>query len=401
MNLGIAVCGVLVFQLVSMFSGKVEDNRGLGWDGEVYAVMVTGALTDGKPYPQSRPLPILAARIPYRLGLDVVQGFEILNVIYALGLYLVVSLLLERYGAGPPIRLAIVINVALCIATSKMFAFYPVQIDLGALALVTTAFYLAGSDRPWLAAIACVLAAASREFAVPVALYGIHRTIRLGRGWRQAALVYLPTFVTVVLIRWWVAVSHAGTTAPGVLVIDDAIRNLGLWLSPAYIATFAYFVVIVFGGISALLLVRGRWSLSRLRAEPELATFLVVIGGLSALGNIDIWRYLVFSLPAAIVLVAQYWQGCDATQTRRLLVMMTLFTFITQRPFERMDTLQYFRDWFPLYHYYGHRDPIAELIPVWTVRLVSASLLTIALYLVARVPGGARLGTRNSQPLSA
>lgn len=396
-NLGIAACGVLVFHLVSLSSGKVADNRGLGWDGEAYAVMVTGALSDGKPYPQSRPLPVLAARIPYALGLDLVQGFTILNYIYAFALYLAAALLLERYRAGPGVRLAIVGNIALCIGTSKMFAFYPVQIDLGALALVTAAFYLAGGNRPWLAGLACALAGASREFAAAVALYGIHRRVRLGDGWLSTALTYLPTFATLVLIRWWVAVSHPGSSAPGVLVIDDAIRNLGLWLSPAYVAVFAYFAVSVFGGVSAVLLVRGSWALRRLRAEPELATFLVVIGGLSALGNIDIWRYLVFALPAALALIGPFWHEQSPVQGRRLLVAVTLFTLLTQRPFERMDTLMYFRDWFPLYHYYGHRDPLSELIPVWAVRLTSLLLLTAALHSMARAREGAPVAALEEQ----
>jgi hypothetical protein len=265
-----------------------------------------------------------------------------------------------------------------------MFAFYPVQIDLGALAMATVAFYLAGGDRPWLAGIACVLAAASREFGLAVALYGIHRSLRQGHGWPGVALVYLPAFVTAASIRWWVAVSHAGEAARGVLVVDDAIGNLDMWLSPAYVATFAYFVLTVFGGISALLVVRGRWLLGRLRAEPELATFLLAVGGLSALGNADIWRYLVFGLPAALALTGQFWRESDPKGARRLFVVITLFTLVTQRSFEAMDSVLYFRDWFPLYHYYGQRDPLAELIPVWSTRFTSVILLTVVLVLAVR-----------------
>ena len=55
-------------------------------------------------------------------------------------LYLCTSLLLERYGAESRFRAIVVWNVALCMATAKMYAFYPVLIDFGALAIVTVAF---------------------------------------------------------------------------------------------------------------------------------------------------------------------------------------------------------------------------------------------------------------------
>jgi hypothetical protein len=396
-NVGIALAGVLVYQLVIIGSGRVADNRGLGWDGESYSVMVTGHLTDGRPYPQSRPLLVLAARIPYWLGLDVVQSFALLNYLYAFVFYLAAAALLERAGAGPAIRLALVVNLALCIATSKMFAFYPVQVDFGALALMTVAFYLAGGDRPWLAGLACLFAAASREFAAAVALYGMHRSIRLGRGFTTTALIYLPTVATLVLIRWWVAMARE-QTAPGVLVIDQAIGNLSTWLSPPFVTAYSYFVLTVFGGVSALLVVRGDFVLRRLRAEPELATFLLVIGAFAALGSYDIWRYLAFGVPAVTVLAGSYLRDCDWPQARRLLIAVTVFTLVTQRSFERMDTIRYFRDWFPLYPYYGQHDPIADLAGVWTVRLAAVALMALALHLIARSRGGLMLAPSDRHP---
>jgi hypothetical protein len=383
-NVGIALAGVLVYQLVVLATTRVPDNRGLGWDGEAYALMVTNGLTEGRPYPQSRPLFLLAARIPYRLGVDIVQSFILLNYIYAFVLYLASAALLERSGASPPIRLALVVNVALCIAASKMFAFYPVQVDLGALALTAVAFYLAGGDRLWLAGLVCILAATSREFAAAVALYGLHRSVRLGHGVIPSALVYLPTFATLILIRWWVAQSHVQTPAPGVLVYDQAIENLSAWLLPSFVVAFVYFVITVFGGMSALLVVRANYVVRRLRAEPELATFLIVVGALAGLGSLDIWRYLVFGLPAVLVLAGGYWRDRDWQSTSRLLIAVTVFTLVTQRSFERMDANRYFRDWFPLWPYYGQHDAIADLAEVWTVRLAAVALMTLALYLIAR-----------------
>jgi hypothetical protein len=49
-----------------------------------------------------------------------------------------------------------------------------------------------------------------------------------------------------------------------------------------------------------------------------------------------------------------------------------------------MDANRYFRDWFPLWPYYGQHDAIADLAEVWTVRLAAVALMTLALYLIAR-----------------
>jgi hypothetical protein len=317
------------------------------------------------------------------MGLDIIQSFILLNYLYAFVLYFAAAALLERSGTSPPIRLVLVVNLALCISTSKMFAFYPVQIDLGALALMTVAFYLAGGDRLWLAGLMCVLAATSREFAAAVTLYGMHRSVRLGRGFVRTAIVYVPAVATLLLIRRWVALSHVQTTASGVLVVDDAIRNLSMLLSPSFVAAYLYFAITVAGGVSALLVVRAGYVFRRFRAEPELATFLLVIGGMAALGSSDIWRYLVFGLPAVLVLAGACWSGRDWQYSTRLLVAVTAFTLLTQRSFERMDTLRYFRDWFPLYPYSGQTDPIADLVAVWAVRCASVALMTVALYLMA------------------
>src|SRR5678815_2716814 len=80
--------------------------------------------------------------------------------------YLFCALILDAYGADTRLKALIIGNLALCIATSKMFAFYAVQIDLGVLALVTAGFYFVMTDRHALAAAVAVLAMASREFGI-------------------------------------------------------------------------------------------------------------------------------------------------------------------------------------------------------------------------------------------
>jgi len=384
-NCGIALLALLVFHGVSIGSGKLGEDRGLGWDGQFYGRMVAGAIAEGRANTQTRPLLVLVTRIPHAFGLDIVRSFELMNYVYAFVLYLAASFILHRYGANTRVRLVVVANLALCIATSKMFAFYPVQVDLGALAIITVAFYFVMTDRTWPAAIACVLAAASREFGIVVALCGIHRTLRRGRPWHEAVLAYAPSIATVVLIRMWVAaaIARAGGNDP-VLSIADAISNLEFWTSPGFIVIFVYFGITVFGGISALLLVSPRWCLARLREEHELMTFLVLVVALSALGNLDIWRYLAFAVPVAIALIAQYCRGCSEEQTYSILVAMTLVTVLTQRPFEPFDRVLYFREWFPLYHYFETRPPVDGLMQEWVVRLASLVLVMIALAATTR-----------------
>src|SRR5215216_5594833 len=182
-NVASAAFALVLFHLVGMASGRLDVRNGLGWDGSMYARMVTGRLSDGSPNTAVRPLVVLAARIPNRMGLDVVRSFEVVNAVAAFALYLVAALLLERGGLEPRARVVVVANLAMTIAVSKIFGFYPALIDLGAMAVISATFYFAATDRFRLAAAASILATASREFGMAAALFGAHRAIRM-RQWR-------------------------------------------------------------------------------------------------------------------------------------------------------------------------------------------------------------------------
>jgi hypothetical protein len=372
-HLGIAGIALLIFHAISLTSGRVGINDGAGWDGIGYARMVTEGMAAGPVNMQTRPLLVFVTRALYGFGFTVIESFAAMNYVYGFVLYLFTALLLERYGADTRVRAVVVWNVALCMATSKMYAFYPVLVDFGALALITAAFYLATTDRHWLAGIAAIAAASSREFGAAVAFYGIHRAIRQGQI--RSALAYLPSLVAVVVIRLTVVSGpHPGPTP---FSLGDAVANLALWGSPLFAAGFLYFAVTVFGGLSVLLWLRPRWTLSSIRHQPELASFLVVIVAVTAVGNWDIWRYLAFVYPAAVVLIARYCDGLAPDVTRRTLIAMTALTFITQRPFERLYEAIYFRDWFPLYNTSGPTLP-TEFVLVWTARLTALVLMMFA-----------------------
>jgi hypothetical protein len=372
---------MLIFLTLFLTSGRIVAGDGLGWDGRGYASLMTDGLDQGSVATRVRPLLPLLTRIPHSLGLDVIQSFQAMNAIYAFVLYLFVALILDHHGAPTRFKVVVIANLALCIATSKMFAYYPVQIDLGALALLTAVFYFVITDRHGAAGALCVMALASREFAGAALLCGLHRTLRQ-RRW-SAAMWYLPAVVVAIVVR--MATSAEGSVS----TIADATMRYSLlvvfWRSPLeYGAAFAYFVLTVFGGISVLLVLHPRWCVRRLREQPEVATFLVVIVALTVTG-LDMWRYLVFALPVAVALIAQYYR--DHLQARRIerpIAAALLFaTIITQRPFERMDAAIYFREWFPQYDVLnGVASP--DLLTMWGMRLTALMLLVALLALMSR-----------------
>jgi hypothetical protein len=380
-NLALAAAGMLIFLALFLTSGRIVAGDGLGWDGRGYASLMAEGLDQGSVATRVRPLLPLLTRIPYSLGLDVIQSFQVMNAIYAFVLYLFVALILDHYGVNTRFKIVVIANLALCIATSKMFAYYPVQIDLGALALLTAALYFTITDRHGVAGVICVLAVASREFAVAAVLCGLHRAFRQ-RSWR-AALCYVPAVAVAIVVR-------AATSAQGsVDTIVDATLRYSLvvifWRSPILFATaFAYFVLTVFGGISVLLALYPRWCGRRLRKQPELATFLVVIVGLTLTG-LDLWRYLMFALPVAVALIGQYYRDhLQSTRLERPIAAAMLFaTVITQRPFERMDAAIYFREWFPQYDVFGGvASP--DLLALWGLRITAVMLLVLLFTSISR-----------------
>jgi hypothetical protein len=344
---------------------------------------MTDGLDQGSVVTRSRPFIPLITRIPYSLGFGVIESFQVMNGIYAFTLYLFIALIIDLYDTRVRVKAIVIGNLALCIATAKMFAYYPVQIDFGALALMTAAFYFVMTDRHWLAGALCALALASREFGVAALLCGAHRTFRRGRLWPDG-LWYLPGVAMAVLLRTM-------TASEGTLATEDVVIRIKFWLIPEFVALFSYFVVTVFGGISALLAVHPRWCLTRLRQEPEIATFLIVNIGLAAVGGLDVWRYIAFVLPAVVALIALCFRDRvrSPAHERSVAAAMTFVTVFTQRPFEQMNRVLYFKDWFPLYdiidrtHYIV--DPRAsELLSLWVMRLAALTLLVVALASIAR-----------------
>jgi len=382
--MALAAMGLFIFLALTITSGRIDAGDGLGWDGRGYASLMTDGLDQGSVVTRPRPLIPLVTRIPYALGLGVIESFQVMNAIYAFTLYLFIALIIDLYDTRVRVKAVVIGNLALCISTSRMFAYYPVQIDLGVFALMTIAFYFVMIDRHWLAGAVCTLALASREFGIAVVLCGVHRTFRRGRLWPDA-LWYLPSVAMAALLR--------ATTAPeGRFSTDDILANIQLWLIPEWVAIFLYFVMTVFGGISASVVVQPRWCIARLRQEPEIATPLIVCIGLAAVGKVDVWRYLAFAVPAVVALIAMFYRdrARSPARERSIAAAMTFVTVFTQRPFEQMNRMLYFQDWFPLYNIIDAKSnvvdttPPPELIALWVMRLAALILLAIVLASITR-----------------
>jgi len=338
-----------IFLAVVNATGRLAENDGRGWDGAAYLDMLRGGVLGQASNERLRPLVVLLNRPLYLLSdrslPGAIDAFASMNVVYIAWLTAAVVLLASAYGASSVARIFLAVNLALCVATSKYFAYYPTLVDLGAYAVIMTAMYAAVRRNPIAAPILAIMAALSREFGITVALFGIHRELRIARSPVRAIAMYGPAIAASLALRYVVS-RYPGF---GLLTPVNFEDNLVLWHDQEYIVFFIYFCITVFGGISMLVAARPAQCARFLRREPEWMTFSLPILAMAAVGNADLWRYLAYACPVCVALVA----ACDAewTHARRwwMFSIGTLGTIVTQRPFERIQPATYFSHWFPYY----------------------------------------------------
>ena len=361
-NVGLATIAVGLFVALVWTTGRIEVNDGLGYDGIQYAAMLESGLSAGGPMNRMRPLTLVLAGIPYYFTQDVVRSFELLNYAFVFIEAYLIAKLGDLYGLGRFAKVYLVVSLALCISTARMFAYYPILIDLGGYVFLTLSVYaVLVAPRP-IAAIAVCLAVLTREFGIAAALFGLHRDLRRGSGLRRAAVTYAPALVLVVLLRH---LAVAGVNAASISTI--MLENIGRLREPLFVAFFTYFLLTTFGGISLILFARPAQWVRLLSEEPEWISFAVVILAMAMLWSIDFWRYLAFLLPVAVVFFAR--ASADWTFREQLWLYPTaaFATWYTQRPFEHVDLPTYFRDWFPYYVAFLGSTPLRpeDLWPVW------------------------------------
>jgi len=176
--------------------------------------------------------------------------------------------------------------------------------------------------------------------------------------------------------------------APGIFSLASIARSAAYWNDPVFVTFFLYFLVTIFGGISIVLVTRGDAILKTVREEPEWLTFAVPIVLAAALGDADIWRYLAYTLPAAVTVYA----ACAAEWSLRRLIAVSAFglalTLVLQDPFKEMTVPEYFRRWFPYYLAAG-KVPVPErlpLFPLWARFGAAVGIGLVVMPLLARPP---------------
>jgi hypothetical protein len=377
-NLIIVAIGLTLFAGLNARTGRVDANDGLGWDGRQYAHMVTDRIYDGTANTQTRPLLPLLTRLPYAAGLDIIPAFQVMNFVYAGVLYFFLCLILDLYDVPRVYKGYFIVSVALCIATSRMFAFYPVQIDLGALAVLSASTYVLLTRGGWMGCVAVLLAVTAREFLVVLAFFGFHREVRQGHSVARAFFTYAPAVAALFLLRQWASTTNLGDRDRGLLTTQDFLANFAHWHDLSFAVFFFYFLITLLGGVTVLLTLRPAWCVRQLAGAPEFTTFAALIVGAASFG-VDIWRYLVFLLPVITILFAAYVR--DYRPGPVLLTAALLLTLFTQEPFVQMDMTQYFRDWFPAY-VYPTDDATPEFWSAWRLRIAVTVGAAIALGIV-------------------
>ena len=376
-NVQLATLALGLFAVLYRTGGQIDVEGGLGYDGRVYAAMLQQSLLAGTRFTMMRPLIVLLARIPYYFTQEVILSFNILNFACAFAQAYLIAKIADLYGIGRTAKVYLVVSLALCISTARMFAYYPVLVDMGGYVLLLAAVYAVLAAPRRIVLLATCAAVMAREFGIGVAFFGMHRAMRRGDG-PAAMLTYVPAIVIFGVLRY---IGATQAKVQGYSIFELLVQNLAHWHEFWYVASFAYFLLTVFGGISLILASRPQDSLRVLAAEPEWATFGATILGITLVFGVDIWRYLAFALPLAVVLFARASARWTTRERLCLYVMGAIGTWYTQRPFEHVSLVVYFRDWFPYYVAYLGSSPFPSdiLWPVWRWRYpVTAAVFVLA-----------------------
>lgn len=392
-HLLLALLAVAIFAIMHLTAGRIEVRNGEGWDGIDYTVMLRDGWIKGSVYSRLRPLVVWMNQPALAVTGDAVRAFDAMNFVYAGAFALLLSLLMERYGASRSHRAVAI----LCLGLSNGFrlpAYYPVLIDLGACAIMTLALWTIVTGRRWAAAVTCVAAVLAREYAPVVLFFGVHRDLRNRVPLTSVLATYLPASLVYIVLR--VTVAFISVTPGNTLAVF--IANRYLWKDPMFAGLFFYFLLTCVGGLSVVMAAQvgrcWRWT----RDEPEWISFALPIVVVSALVGSDIWRYLVTLAPMALVFYARCsreWSQREAVVWSAAAMALTVWT---QQPFARMDLARYFTDWFPYYAWTNTMpDGIVAnpLWPDWTWRfaVVACAFGSLILYAKRQPAPGAVIRT--------
>jgi hypothetical protein len=385
------VGAAVLLTLLTDVSGQISVNDGFGYDGQDYVRIFERGFNAILPSALLRPVVVLInEQANANYFHDPIATFRAMNILYAFALAVILAGLCRRYGASPAATAVFIVNVFLCISIAKMFAFYPVLVDLGAYAFMAASVWAIVTGRRWPIVVTTVLAVLSREFAAVNVLFGIARDLRTRRSLPVIAATYAPAVVAFFWVRSFAASVVQGREVKDPVLsmgplVTALLSNFEWWSDPSYVAFWSYFAATLFGGLSLFLLTTLRQWWTRLREEPEWLAFIVPLVAVTVVGYTDMWRYSAFLVPAMPVFWA--WSVARLKPGRELLLfaVVTAATVATQRPWQHMDLHSYFRDWFP-YYVVERRVPFhVELWPVWGYYFMVAIVAFVALALVRSV----------------
>jgi len=374
-NVLVVLVAGLVYASLGFLSSRTSVNGGLGWDGPVYAAMVTDHDTQrGSAINKLVPAFPLAAAIPYAVTGNILASFTVVNIVAFVLLVLAAFVILDAQSAPLVVKLCAALTLAVLGLPTITAAFNPGQPDLLGVALVALAVASCETTGGLLVGATQVAATLASPVGIIAPLYGIWRSWRLRQRTPHALVVFLPALLAWVLVQVWARGGPRG--------LLDLIRpsrvsaDTALWDEFAFILFGVYFLITSLGGLTILLWSCPKWIVDAVREKPELLALVVPVLLFIATAGLDVPRMIPFLLPFWLVVIGAWGRG----QTAPLLVpvgLATVLTLLTQHPWVRMNELNYFVDWFPYSVHAARVSGVtmsdADLVGIWRWRVLIAA----------------------------
>lgn len=296
----VLLAGILA--LLWLDTRPLDVNDGFGYDGLEYARLAL-SLRSGTPMEIDSPqvYRIVAPAIVALSGLEVRQGFFVLNVGADLGSGLLLLVLLKRYGARPGAAvLAIVWWGVLPFALRKELH-TPVLVDAVSFFLLTALLLAATARQHLLFAVLLTVGVLTRESLLLIAPFLVLRAVPL--GWRvtaTAAAAMIPALLALTVIH----VAPPAPPRPGSLdtaeylafhtyliaanIDGDALRAL---LGPLF----------GLGGLLSVALGRLRALRQLLSTDPGWLYLLFAISTAATIGGLDHDRHILELAPVLLL----------------------------------------------------------------------------------------------------
>jgi hypothetical protein len=311
---------------------QIEFNRGLGFDGIVYADMVaamrgqsTGALlTEAPPYAYRPVAPALVAWS----GLDVSRGFLLLNVSSFILSGPLVFLLLRRYGAATSAGLLGVFWWATLPAGLRYAIYDPVLTDgVGLLFMFGVLVAIAYRMTTVFAAVLALGVLVRENLAIfaPFAWLSL-----LPLGWRKATalagLAALPAAAAFIFVHVAPPIASPHAFDWLYFVAENCERLLGNAGGRAW--RFAAAGVTSLGLVFALPILFARPSRDFVRSRSYWRYFVLASLAAMIAGGYDWDRYFLYFAPLLLILV---FAVCVRTLSLRRAALLTLIQLIAVR----------------------------------------------------------------------